>query len=283
MMKAPNTITPMPVIERDGGKLPVLGLGTFQSHLDACRRAVKDGLLLGYRHVDTARLYGNEREVGRGIKDSGIPREEIFITTKLETGRLDETGVRASCDASLRDLDVDEVNLLLIHWPQFDVPLTETLGAMARLKADGKIRHYGVSNFTTALMNDAEKAAPGVVFCNQVEYHPYLYQGPVLEDCRRRGIPLVAYSPLARGKVAADTRLSPIAAKHGKTPAQISLRWIISQSGCVAIPKGVTETHLRENLDIFDFELDGDDLAVIDSLEKDRRQISPSGAPAWDT
>lgn len=273
----------MPRLQRDGGAMPVLGLGTYELTGPSCRKTVASALAMGYRHVDTARMYQNEKEVGQGIAESGLKRAEIFLTSKLEMGELDAKGVEDSCEKSLRALGTDYLDLLLIHWPEEDAPLAETIGAMEDLKRKGRIRHLGVSNFTVDWMKRAVAAAEQPIFCNQVEYHPYLSQRPLLDFCRELGIAIVAYSPLARGLVARDERLAGIGRKHGKSPAQVSLRWLIHQDGVIAIPKGGRNEHLRENLGIFDFELDAEDLAFIDTFEDDHRQIDPDWAPRWDT
>lgn len=278
-----NEAATMPTIERGAGKMPVLGVGTFQLKGDACRQAVKTALSLGYRHLDTARMYKNEKEVAAGIREAGVPREDFFLTTKLQMGQLDPDGVRQSCEDSLRDLETDYVDLLLIHWPDGAVPLEDTLGAMVALKKEGKIRDLGVSNFTVTWLQKALAATEEPIFCNQIEYHPYIQQGPPMQVCREQGIAVVAYSPLARGRAAKDEQLREIGKKYNKTAAQVALRWEVRQSGVAAIPKGSSEEHLRENLDIFDFELDHDDLAAIGSGAHNTRLIDPDFAPLWDT
>jgi 2,5-diketo-D-gluconate reductase B len=282
-MTASAVPSEMPSFTREGQSMPVLGLGTFQSDGEACRQAVAAALAVGYRHIDTARMYKNEKEVGAGIRDSAVPRDQIFLTTKLQIGRLDPDGVHESCENSLRELDTPYVDLLLIHWPDDTVPLSDTLGAMAMLKKDGKIRNLGVSNFTVAWLEKALAAAEEPLFCNQIEYHPYIRQGPPMETCRANGMGVVAYSPLARGRVLKDERLADIGRKHGKGPTQVALRWIVDQSDVIAIPKATSEAHIRENLDIFDFDLDDDDLATIGAFQRDQRLINPDWAPEWDT
>ena len=263
--------------------MPVLGFGTFQIKGEDCRNAVKIALRTGYRHIDTAQMYNNEQEVGKGIKDATVPRDKIFLTTKLKMGQLEPAGVRASCESSLLSLDTDYIDLLLIHWPEESVPLHETLEAMEHLKQEGKIRHLGVSNFTVAWLHLAMHATEEQIFCNQIEYHPYLDQTPPIEACRGAGIGVVAYSPLARGKVQRDETLFKIGQKHAKTPSQIALRWLIEQPGVIAIPKASSETHIRENFAIWDFELDKEDRNAINSLPKNNRLIDPDFAPTWDT
>lgn len=273
----------IPVIERDGGRMPRLGLGTFQTSGKECRHAVNFALETGYRHIDTARMYKNEEEVGTGIKDSGVAREKIFLTTKLQMGQLDAKGVRDSCERSLSDLGIDYADLLLIHWPEEQVPIEETLGAMEELRTEGKIRHLGVSNFTVNWMKKAVAATDVPIFCNQIEYHPYIPQQPPIRFCSEHGIAVVAYSPLARGRVVKDERLAEIGKKHAKTPAQVGLRWLLEQDDVVAIPKGRSKKHIRENFEIFDFELDDEDLDIIAGLERNQRLIDPDWAPAWDS
>lgn len=279
-IKVPRKI---PCFERDGGAMPVLGLGTFQSRGEDCRRAVRAALDIGYRHIDTARMYENEEQVGKGIRDSEVPRDQIFLTTKLQVGRLDPVGVRESCENSLRALETDYVDLLLIHWPDESVPLADTLGAMSKLKHEGNIRHIGVSNFTVEWLNKALAATDEPVFCNQIEYHPYIKQYPPVNACHDHGIAIVAYSPLARGEVLKDERLSEIGRKHGKSSAQVALRWLVQQGDVIAIPKGTGETHIRENIEIFDFELDDEDIASIADGNCNKRLINPDWAPKWDT
>ncbi len=274
--------TAVPVFERDGGKIPVLGFGTFQSQGDTCRNAVKTALDIGYRHVDTANMYGNEQDVGQGIKESGVPRDDIFLTSKLRMNHLDPDGVRASCENSLKELETDYLNLLLIHWPEKSVPLSDTLGALAELKKEGKIRHLGVSNFTADWLKRAIEAVDEPIFCNQIEYHPFLSQDAPINVCRENGIGVTAYSPLARGQVVRDARLQSIGSKYDKSAAQIALRWIIQKPGTIAIPKGTGEEHIRANFDVFDFELEPNDMITIDAIEKDRRLIDPDFAPQWD-
>jgi len=280
---AERTVEAVPCFERDGGKMPVLGLGTFQSSGEACRNAVETALKLGYRHVDTARMYENEVQVGQGIRDSGVPRGEVFLTTKLQMGELHPDGVRTSCENSLRELSTDYVDLLLIHWPEESVPLADTLGAMVDLKNAGRTRHIGVSNCPVSWLEKAIKSTDEPLFCNQVEYHCYLEQGPVMKTCHDHGLGVVAYSPLARGGVLKDDALARIGRKHGKTAAQVALRWLLRQTDVIAIPKGTSEEHIRENIDVFDFELDHEDLATIGDFDHGHRLIDPEWAPEWDT
>lgn len=271
----------IPRVDAPGGQIPALGLGTWQLSGDECRETVRTALELGHRHVDTARMYENEREVGRGIQDSGVPRDEIFLTTKLQREQLDAAGVRESLARSLSLLDTDRVDLLLIHWPEDIIPLEETLGTMGQLRDEGLTRHVGISNFPVDWTRRAQLASPAPIFCNQVEYHARLDQSALLAHCREHGIPLVAYCPLAQGDLAGDDVLARVGRRHGRSAAQVALRWLVQQEGVVAIPKSTGRDHLRQNLDVFDFELDEEDLAAIDSLPDGERCIDPPWAPQW--
>ncbi len=261
-----------------GTAVPALGLGTYQLTGAACTEGVADALALGYRHVDTAAMYGNEAEVGAGLRQSGVPRADVFLTTKVWIDRLDAAGVRRSTHRSLDALGVDYLDLLLIHWPSPTVPLEETLGAMFALRRAGSVRHVGVSNFPPALLEKA--CALGPIFANQVEYHPYLNQDALLEACRAQGVLLTAYTPLAKGRVTTDPAIGVIARRHGKTPAQVTLRWLV-QRGVAAIPKARTPAHRRANLDIFDFALSADEMAEMGALARGLRTATPSFAPDW--
>jgi 2,5-diketo-D-gluconate reductase B len=270
-------------LEIKGARIPALGLGTWQLSGTACVTAVSEALALGYRHIDTAQMYGNEAEVGRALRQSSIPRGEIFVTTKLAPGNLAAADVRRSSEESLRKLGLDYVDLLLIHWPSGDAPLGETLGAMRELHKAGKTRFIGVSNFNVKLLDEAVDRHGADLLCNQVEYHPFLSQRAVLAALRRRGMMLTAYSPVARGSVGRDAAMTAIARRHGKSPAQIALRWLIEQENVAAIPKAGQREHLAANIDIFDFDLTPEDRQAIDALRGNRRLVDPGGwAPRWD-
>jgi 2,5-diketo-D-gluconate reductase B len=259
--------------------LPLLGLGTWDLRGSECVRAVRDALEIGYRHVDTAQMYENEREVGRGLEESGVDRAHIFVTTKLWPNNLTRKKVASSFDASLKRLGTDYVDLLLIHWPNPDVPLEETLGAMTRLRESGKARAIGVSNFPVALWTRALELAP--VRVNQVELHPFLDQSALLQLARERDLQLVAYTPIAKGKVASEPVIVEIAHAHDRTPVQVTLRWLVQQ-GIAAIPKAARRDHLEENFGIFDFELTDAELDAITSLGRRQRLVDPGWAPDWD-
>lgn len=266
-------------------RIPALGFGTFTLPPDDCHRMVKAALREGYRHIDTAQIYENEEAVGTGIRDSGIGRDDLWVTTKVWVSNFRDGDLQRSVDESLRKLALDHVDLLLLHWPNPDVDLAETLGALAAVKQAGKARHVGISNFTVDLLRRAVKLSPAPLVTNQVEYHPLLNQDPVLEACRAQGMALTAYSPVAQGKVLGEPVLQRIAEAHGKTPAQVALRWLVQQEGVCAIPRSRSEDHAKANLEIFDFELSDDDMRDITGLRRpDGRQISPDGlAPQWDT
>ncbi len=272
----------MKTIEVKGALVPALGLGTWQLGGRQCVEAVRQALALGYRHIDTAQMYGNESEVGRAIRESGVPRGEIFLTTKLAPGNYAAARARRATEESLKRLGLDAVDLLLIHWPTGEAPLGETLAAMARLRAEGKTRFIGVSNFNVALLEEAVATHGADIICNQVEYHPFLSQRAVKAALARFGLMLTAYSPLGRGLVQRDKTLAALARKYGKSPAQLALRWLVDQATVAAIPKAASPAHLAANLDIFDFALAEADRAAIDALAANRRVVDPGWGPEWD-
>jgi 2,5-diketo-D-gluconate reductase B len=265
-----------------GTKVPALGFGTWQLTGGTCERAVAAALEIGYRHIDTAQVYENEAEVGRAIAGSKLARSDIFLTTKVWMASLAGPKVAPSVEQSLRKLRTDYVDLLLIHWPNAEVPLAETLDAFAKLKSAGKVRHIGVSNFTVALMEEAVGKLGKDIACNQVEYHLLLSQTPVLDHARKHGIVVTAYCPLARGKLAGNAVAERVARKHGKSLSQVALRWLVEQKGVTAIPRTSTEKHARENFDIFDFELDAEDRRALDALPAKSRVVNPGWSPDWD-
>src|SRR6201997_3797836 len=211
----------MHVVAANGAKIPAIGLGTWELRGRTCARIVEQALRLGYRHIDTAQVYENEREVGEGLRASGVRRDDVFVTTKIWTTHFAPHDLERSAKESLVRLRMPEVDLLLLHWPNPHVPLAETLGALAHAKRLGLARHIGVSNFTVALIEEAIAVCPEPLVCDQVEYHPYLDQTKVREACARNGMALVAYSPVAKGKIKNDATLLQIGRAHGKSPAQI--------------------------------------------------------------
>ena len=268
-------------VKLDEHRVPALGFGTWQIEGEECVDAVRDALDLGYRHLDTAEMYGNEAEVGRAIQDSGVPRDEVFLTTKVWWENLSYDDCIRAADASLQRLRTDRVDLLLIHWPNPRLPLDEPLRAMQTLQGDGKITHLGVSNFTPSLLEKAAARAP--IACNQVEYHPFLGQDEVLEVVRDHNMMLTAYCPLAQGEISNEPVLREIGERHGKSPAQVTLRWLLQQDRVAAIPKSASADHRRENLDVFDFELSRDEMHRISGLERGEHLIDPSFAPEWES
>jgi 2,5-diketo-D-gluconate reductase B len=249
-----------------GEKVSSLGLGTWRLVGQECAKAVERALTLGYRHIDTAQIYGNEEQVGQGIHNARVDREEAFLVTKVWTSNFSYKRVIESFRESLRKLGTDYVDLLLMHWPNPSVPLEETLGAMTELQNEGSVRHVGVSNFSPSMVEEAVRYA--TVFCNQVEYHPYKVQDELLEQAKDMDYLLTAYSPVAKGAVLNDRTLLGIGEAHGKTSAQVALRWLIQQEKVAAIPKATSEDHLQSNLDLFDFELSSEEMERISGLRR---------------
>lgn len=260
--------------------VPALGFGTWQLTGQPCQQAVAEAISIGYRHIDTAAMYNNEEHVGKGIRQSGISRNDLFVTSKVWYTHLQHKQVISSAEESLQKLQMDYLDLLLIHWPNPEVPLQETLETMQDLQQAGKIKYIGVSNFTPALMQQAVSVAP--VFCNQVEYHPYLSQKKLLDFCHQHNILLTAYAPVAHGKVNNDPLLQRIGNKYGKSPVQITLRWLVQQPGVAAIPKAGSTIHRQSNFDIFDFELSAREMEEIFSLASGNRLVNPHWAPQWE-
>ncbi len=272
----------MQIIEANGAKIPALGLGTWQLNGAVGARIVEQGLRLGYRHLDAALIYGNEREVGEGLRASSVKREDVFITTKVPHTELAPPALERAVKQSLANLRVSDVNLLLIHWPNPQIPLAETLGAMCKMKQAGYARHIGVSNFTVALVDEAVKLSSEPIATNQVEWHPYLDESKVKAACEKHGIAVTAYCPIARGRIGGDETLARIGKTHGKSAAQVSLRWLVQQNA-VVIPRTSKVERLSENMAIFDFALSDAEMAEIGQLAKaGGRVVSVGWAPRWD-
>lgn len=275
-------VSMMNVVEANGARIPAIGLGTWELRGRTCARIVEQALRLGYRHIDTAQIYENEREVGEGVRASGVKRDEIFLTTKVWTSHFAPNDLERSAKESLVRLRLTEVDLLLLHWPNPQVPLAETLGALARVKQQGLARHIGVSNFTVALIEQAVTACPELLVCDQVEYHPYLDQTVVREACARHGLALVAYSPVARGRIRNDRALQRIGDRYRKTAAQVCLRWLVQQN-VAAIPRTSKLERLSENIEIFDFELSDEDMQQIFAMGSAAGRLTDySFSPKWD-
>src|SRR5712675_1871429 len=272
----------MPFVEANGARIPAIGLGTWELRGRTCARIVEQALKLGYRHIDTAQIYENEREVGEGLRASGVRRHELFVTTKIWTTHFAPNDLERSTKESLAKLRLSEVDLLLLHWPNPQVPLAETLGALAHVKKLGMSRHIGVSNFTVALIEEARALCPEPLACDQVEYHPYLDQSKVLEACARHGMAVIAYSPVAKGRIKNDQRLAQIGQAYGKTAAQVCLRWLVQQN-VAAIPRTSKIERLSENIAIFDFELSDDEMYQISQMRSAKGRLTDFGfAPKWD-
>ncbi|MGV1757043.1 aldo/keto reductase [Rhizobium sp. A22-96] len=273
----------MQIVNANGASIPALGFGTFRVPGPDTERMVAHVLRNGYRHIDTAQIYGNEAEVGNGIKHSGIARGDLFLTTKVWVENYRHDAFIASVDESLTKLKTDYVDLLLLHWPNDAVPLAEQIGALNQVAKAGKVRHIGVSNFNRALMREAVTLSDLPLVTNQVEFHPYLDQSAVIGTARDLGMSVTGYYAMADGKVLSDAVLKEIAGRHGKSVAQIVLRWIVQQ-GLVVLSKTVSESRAMENAAIFDFVMTQGEMAAIHALARpDGRIVSPDGlAPVWD-
>lgn len=273
-----------PAVEAKGARIPLAGLGTWDLRGRTCARIVEQALRLGYRHIDTAEMYDNEREVGEGLRASGVPRNEVFVSTKVWPSHFAPRELLRAAKDSLVKLRLSEVDLLLLHWPNPQVPLSETLGALGKVKEGGMARHIGVSNFNTALLDEATALSTEPLVCNQFEMHPFLDQSKLLSVCRAKGMAAVAYSPIARGNAKNDAVLARIGQEHGKTAAQVCLRYLVQQDVAV-IPRTSKIERLEENLSIFDFVLTDAEMSEIGRLaQRDGRIVdwSFSGSPKWD-
>jgi 2,5-diketo-D-gluconate reductase B len=268
------------VVRARGAEMPALGFGTWQIEGADAREAVRDALEIGYRHIDTAKAYGNEREVGAGIRDSGVAREEIWLTTKVPHDEAEPNAVRQAAEGSLERLGTDYVDLLLLHWPSPEVPLEQTIVALDLIRRDGLARHVGVSNFPAGMLGRALEHAE--LLCDQVEYHPLLDQERLLKLAEDKDLIVTAYSPLAHGQVLDEGALREIGEKHGKTAGQVALRWLLDHPRVSPIPKASSHERRVENFEVFDFELTGEDRERIAGLPKDVRTANPPWAPDWD-
>ncbi len=274
----------MQTVNANGANIPALGFGTFRMPEEDVHRILPQALKLGFRHVDTAQVYKNEAAVGDAIAKSGVSRGDIFLTTKVWVDQYKHDDFIRSVDESLTKLKTDYVDLLLLHWPKSDVPLAERIGALNELHKAGKVRNIGISNFNVALMDESVRLSDAPIANNQIEYHPYLDQTKVIEATRKHGISITAYYLMADGKVPKDEVLRDIGAKHGKTAAQVALRWAVQQPDVIALSKTATESRLPENFDIFDFDLSDEEMKAIFALaKKDGRIVNPGHlAPEWD-
>jgi diketogulonate reductase-like aldo/keto reductase len=274
----------MQFVVANGARLPSLGFGTYGMRGNALSDIISAALHAGFRHIDTAQVYANEADVGRGIAQSGVPRDDIFITTKIWVANCAPRLMVPSVDESLRKLGTDHVDLLLLHWPNRAIPLEDQIGALNDVVRSGKARHIGVSNYNRALLGEAALASREPLVTNQFEYHPYLDQRALVSTTRGAGLAVTAYCAMAVGRVFADPRLAEIALRNGRTVSQVVLRWLVQQGGVVALSRTSNPDRLSENTAIDDFELPAEDMAAMFSLtESDSRNVDPEGlAPVWD-
>ena len=269
-------------LDTQGIALPRLGLGTYLLKGDDCRAAVESAIGLGYRHIDTAEMYGNEDGVGAGIQASGIKRDQLHVTTKVWHENLAPDAVVRAFDASLGKLKLDYVDLYLVHWPSKRMDLPKVFETLLKLRDEGRTRAIGVANFTVPLLKQVVEEIRAPIACNQVEYHVMLDQSKVLPYLQSHSIPLVAYSPVAQGKVMDNTVLQKIGKKHDASAAQVALKWLLDQDGVAAIPKASRKESQQANLDALKVKLDDEDRAAIAKLPKDQRLVNPAFAPDWD-
>lgn len=272
----------MEFVEAHGARIPIVGFGSMRLKEDAGREAILSAIRIGYRHIDTAAFYGNEKEVGDAIKASGVPRKDLFVATKVRDNNLKADDFARSLDNSLKLLDLPQVDLLLIHWPNPAVPATESIGALDKAKREGLTKHIGVANYTGALLDEAWGVTAAPLVTNQIEAHPFLDQTKVLAATRGHGMSVTAYCPIARGRVPGDPVLERIGAAHGKTASQVSLRWLIQQ-GIIVIPGSGKPDRQKENLAVLDFTLTSAEMDEIATLKRpDGRVVNPPQAPKWD-
>lgn len=272
----------MKYIKRGPDWVPKLGFGTFNLQGREAQGAVEFALDVGYRHFDTAQMYENEADIGQALGETEVDRDRLFLTTKVWGTNLDRQRFLPSVEQSLRDLKQDHVDLLLIHWPNENIPLEESLEQLQEAQAKQYTKLIGVSNFTVDLL-EKTKALGAPIVCNQFEYHPFLNQDPLLETCRKMGLFVTAYSPIARGLVNNSSVIKKIAQRLKVKPTQVALRWLTQQDEVVAIPKSSKLMRIKQNFDIFNFELSADDMQAIHQLTKEnKRLIDPEFAPRWD-
>ena len=269
-------------LQTQGISLPRLGLGTYRMQGDVCRAAVESALALGYRHIDTAEMYGNEDAIGAALAPAKVARKDLHVTTKVWNENLAPDAIRRSFDASLKRLRLDHVDLYLVHWPAKNMNLPAMFETLLRLKQEGRTRAIGVANFNIALLKTVVEEIKAPIACNQVEYHVMLDQTPLRKYLNARKIPLVAYCPLAQGRAASDETLMAIGRKHGASAAQVALKWLLDQDGVAAIPKASRAESQKANLDALNVGLDEEDMQGDRGLPKDQRFVNPGFAPAWD-
>jgi len=269
-------------LQTQGISLPRLGLGTFRMQGDGCRAAVESALVLGYRHIDTAEMYGNEEQIGAAIAGAGVARRDLHVTTKVWNENLAPDAIRRAFDASVKKLKLDQIDLYLVHWPAKNMNLHQMFETLLKLKQEGRTRAIGVANFNIALLRTVVEEIEAPIACNQVEYHVMLDQTPLRKYMAAKSIPLVAYCPLAQGRVATDETLLAIGAKHGASAAQVALKWLLDQDDVAAIPKASRAESQKANLDALNVGLDDEDRQAIAGLPKNKRCVNPGFSPAWD-
>jgi len=274
----------MHTVAANGAKIPAIGFGTYGMDRRDMLRMIPAALKGGFRHIDTAQIYSNEEEVGKCIGASGIPRSNIFVTTKVWIANYPKNRFGASVDESLGKLRSDYIDLLLLHWPHDSVPLAEQIGLLNETVRAGKVRHIGVSNFNRRLLDEAVGLSAVPLVTNQFEYHPYLNQSQLIAATRKAGLAVTAYCAMAIGRVLADPTMAEIAESHGRTIPQVVLRWFVQQDDVVALSRTTNPDRVVENLTVFDFELGEDEMAAIQTLAvPDGRIVNPLGlAPDWD-
>ena len=258
--------------------VPLLGLGTWKMSGPSCSTTIRFALELGYRHIDTAQSYGNETDVGNGISDAEVIREELFIATKLHTDNLSYKNVINATESSVDRLQTEYLDLLYIHWPSGTYDPEDTLAGFSDLRDDGVISHVGVSNFEPQQLEVALKECDAPIFANQIEMHPFLHQKSLRVFCESNDVLVVAYSPIARGAIFDSPELAMISKKYGVTEAEVSLSWI-QEKGAIPIPKASSETHIKNNIESFPLTLSAEDISIIDSITHEERQVDPEFAP----
>jgi diketogulonate reductase-like aldo/keto reductase len=270
-------------VETQGAKIPAVGFGTITLKDEVCVRAVQDAVRTGYRHFDTATFYGNEQDVGEGLRLSGVPRDELFVTTKVRQNNLAPGDFERSVEGSLKALGLDYLDLLLIHWPNPEIPQADSIGGLCKARRNGLTKHIGVANFTVALLDEAVGLATEPLALNQVEIHPFLDQSKVIAACRRHDMAVTAYCPLARGQIPNSETLARIGKVHSKSASQVSLRYLL-QLGLIVLPRSSTPAHMQQNIDVFDFELSDTEVAEIRQLSTaNLRMVDPPYRPQWDS
>src|SRR3979490_2971317 len=272
----------MEYLQTQGIRLPRLGRGAFRMQGDACRAAVESALGLGYRHIDTAEMYGNEEAIGAAIVASKIARGDLHVTTKVWNENLAPDAIRRAFDASLKKLRLDQLDLYLVHWPAKNMNLPAMFETLMKLKQEGRTRAIGVANFNIALLKTVVEEIGAPIACNQIEYHVFLDQTPMRNYLASKSIPLVAYCPLAPGRAASDETLIAIGRKHGASAAQVALKWLLDQDGIAAIPKASRAESQQANLDAQNIGLDDEDMKAIAALPQNQRCVNPGFAAAWD-